>query len=237
MTLLLDRLQTSSAPPVIDRGEALATGLLVDAAFGTSAGVPFRSLRSDIFGVTTVPRTRQATSGTPAVADEVRTLRDAISATGVSRQQLARLVGVDRRSLSGWASGGIRPGPERLEALRTVAHVIAEMETERPGRVPELLTTQRGTFTLLDAVAAGRTRLELWRWWVQRAEANPTVVTRLRTSEPIWAAAAAALAAGRLSTPAREPVVRAAEVYEINPEDEAAAFAEPQQESGRRGYR
>lgn len=237
MNLLLDRPQTSSAPRPIRGGEALATGLLVGETFGTSAGVRFRPLRSGLFGLTTVPPAGRATGGMGAVPDEVRTLRDTICGTGLSREQLARLVGVDRRSLSGWASGAMHPAPERLEALRAVARVVAEIDAERPGRVPAVLSTERGTFALLDAVAARRTRLEQWRSWLRSAEAVATVTARPQTAEPIWAAAARALAEGRLAAPTREPVVRAAETYEINPEDEAALFVEPEHESGRRGYR
>lgn len=238
MNLLLAQPQTSSAPAVMSRrGEVLATGLLIDTTFGTSAGVPFRSLRSDVFGLTSVPVTRQTSGGTGAVSDQVRTLRDAICATGLSRQQLARLVGVDRRSLSGWASGAIRPVAERVEALQAVASVVAEIAAERSGRVSEVLLSERGSFSLLDAVAAGRTRLELWRSWIQRGESVATVTARSQTDDPIWVAAARALAEGRLAAPTREPVARPAETYEINPEAEATWFAEPEHESGRRGYR
>lgn len=237
MSSVLDRPQTSSA--AVDRAprEALATGLLVDAVFGTSAGVVIRTLRSDVFGVTTVSFAPPRTTQQAAVADEVRTLRDAVAAAGVNKQQLAQLLGVDRRSLSGWVSGEIRPTSERLDVLRAAARVVAEIEAERPGRIDEVLRSSRGTTMLLDAVASGQTRLEGWRTWLARSESPVTVTARRSTAAPIWAAAAQALAEGRLRAPSWERTVRPESAYEMNPDKEAAAFIEPPYEGGRRDYR
>ena len=237
MTLLLDQPQTSSAARLAPAREALATGLLLDAVFGTSAGVPFRSLRNDVSGITMVPASKPGTTHEITVAYQVRTLRDAIAAAGVSRQQLARLLGVDRRSLSGWASGEIRPAPERIDVLRTVARTVADIDAERPGRAPEVLSCARGTTTLLDAVARGSTRLDSWRSWLARSATAVTVVAQPRMAGPIWAAAASALAEGRLSAATCERTVRPESTYEMNPDNEAAAFAEPEYEGGRRRYR
>jgi hypothetical protein len=55
--------------------------------------------------------------------------------------------------------------------------------------------------------------------------------------EPMWAAAARAVAEGRIAEPVREPTVRPESTYEMRPDEEAAAFAEPEYESRRRGYR
>jgi DNA-binding transcriptional regulator YiaG len=238
MSLLLEQSQTSSTVPVRGKPrEAVATGLLIDAVFGTNAGVIFRSLRNDVFGVTTVPLSDPWTTAEKAVADEVRSLRDAICAAGISRQGLARLLGVDRRSLSGWASGEIRPARERVDALRVVARTVAEIDADRPGRVAEVMLTARGTTTLIDAVAAGRTSLDLWRSWLSRGAAAVTVTARPRAAEPIWTAAARAMAEGRLTAPTWERTVRPESTYEMNPHEEAAPFAEPDYESGRHSYR
>ncbi len=238
MTPVVERIQTSSGPAErVRRGETLATGLLVTTSWGTNAGVRPRALRSGPCGVTALPSTCPATAGSRTVAEEVRQLRDAIAAAGVTRAQLARLLGVDRRSLSGWVNGDVRPGPERLAALRAVASVIAQMQVEVPGRVPHVLLTMRGESTLLDAAATGAARLESWRTWLQRVEATSSAVGRPGGSAPLWAAAARALADGRLAKPPRQPVIRTPDTYEINPEDEAALFAEPDHQSGRRDYR
>jgi hypothetical protein len=55
-------------------------------------------------------------------------------------------------------------------------------------------------------------------------------------SEPMWAAAARALAGGRLTRPTWERTVRDPEVYEMDLQ-EAAVFDEEEPERGRRGYR
>lgn len=65
---------------------------------------------------------------------------------------------------------------------------------------------------------------------------DATVSSDLPRPEPIWAAAARALAEGLLSPPPRMPMVRPESDFEMNPA-EAAAFAEPEYQSRRRGYR
>lgn len=238
MSLVVDRRPTSSAPADRRRaGEALATGLLVDRMCGTSAGVRFRDFQGDARRVTSVPSIGPAQPRSRTVAEEVRHHRDSIAAAGVTRQQLAQLLGVDRRSVSGWVSGDARPGPERLAALRAVAAVICRIHVEMPGRVPEVLALRRGASTLLDATTAGLAKLESWRSWLGRAETTPSVAPRPGAGEPLWAAAARALGEGRLATPPRRPVIRKPDVYETDPNTGAELFAEPDHQSGRRGYR
>jgi DNA-binding transcriptional regulator YiaG len=237
VTLLMDRPQTSSALPAESAHEAVATGLLLDAVLGTNAGVRLRWLRNDAFGVTTVPPRQPATVEDVEIAEEIRALRDGIGALGVSRHQLARLLRVDRRSISGWVSGEIRPAPERVDTFRTVARALADMAADRPGRVPETLLARRDGVTLLDAAASGKTKLEGWRAWVSRGSTTVTVATRRREGEPMWGAAARAFEEGRLAVPTAQRTVRPASTYEMSPDEEAGAFAEPEYEVGRRGYR
>ncbi len=216
----------------------LVQGLLATAVFGTNAGI---SLGADVrhhgFGPTTVPAAGQVPAGGP-VPDEVRRLRDAVCGRGLSRQDVARGIGVDRRSLSGYASGEINPHPERLEALRILARVTSEIEAERPGRARGVLLSQRGDGTLLDAIASGQYALAAaWRTWVARLDAHVDVRPRGAAGEPLWAAAARALADGRLTAPARTGTVRGDDTYEMD-HTEASAFAdEPEPDTRRRGYR
>ena len=57
----------------------------------------------------------------PSQAEEVRQLRDAIQRSGnLSRQGIAAVVGVDRRSLAAWARGETQPSPTNLSRLRTL---------------------------------------------------------------------------------------------------------------------
>ena len=58
------------------------------------------------------------------LAEEVSRLRDQIiDVAGLTCQEIALAIGVDRRSLSGFARGDIRPTPPRLESLRLLAKV------------------------------------------------------------------------------------------------------------------
>ena len=67
---------------------------------------------------------------------EAAELRDNIEREGgLSRQEIATILGVDRRSLSGWASGETRPTQVNLRRLRCLAE-LARALSERG--VPEL---------------------------------------------------------------------------------------------------
>lgn len=91
------------------------------------------------------------------VADEVRGLRDEIQRSGgLSRSDIAQLVGVDRRSLSGWVSGKTSPSTINLNRLRTLAEVVRRLNHLG---VPELAVSMRDAETagvVTDAVRGGR---------------------------------------------------------------------------------
>jgi transcriptional regulator with XRE-family HTH domain len=214
----------------------IVPGLLVSALFGTNAGISLRAhLRHHVLGITTVPASEHRDVD---VADEVRRLRDDICRRGLTRQDVARGIGVDRRSLSGYASGEINPQPERLEALRNLARLTRDIEAEHPGRVREIVLSERGGSTLLDALAAGQFALAAaWRTWVAALRARVDIrPRRVEQAEPIWSAAARALAAGQLAAPPRAATVRADATYEMDTE-EAEIFDEAAIERGRPGYR
>jgi transcriptional regulator with XRE-family HTH domain len=239
MTTILDQPETTSAlPGSIPTAEiGVATGLLVSPDFGTSTGVVARRrLRPVGFVVTGDAVIEPLRPENPAA--DVRALRDRIASHALSKQEIARAIGVDRRSLSGFAKGDIRPSRERLEMLRTLADLADAVAMERPGRVREVLLTRRGRIALIDQLAtSGRSILATWRAWVARSEAIVTVTPRAAVrAEPVWAAAARALTEGRLSVPPRARTVRAESAYETDL-GEAAAFAEPDYRSRRRGYR
>jgi transcriptional regulator with XRE-family HTH domain len=240
MTRILDQPQTTSAlaGSVVHDDVTVATGLLVDADFGTNAGISTnRHVRPVGFVVTGIPRAVISALSADDSAAEVRTLRDRIIAYGFSKQEIARAVGVDRRSLSGYSSGEIRPARERLELLRILADLADAVAVERPGRVRDLLLSRRGRLSLVDQlVTTGRSILATWRVWVARSEAIVSVTPRVLQAEPLWAAAARALSEGRLTIPPRGHTVRPESTYEMDLE-EATAFAEPSYESRRRGYR
>jgi transcriptional regulator with XRE-family HTH domain len=97
-------------------------------------------------------------SPAPTAAEEVARLRDRIlEATGLSRQDIARGIGVDRRSLSGLATGEIRPTEARLRALQVLADA-AEWAAARYGaRAKDVLRTDAGKGAALDLIAEGHT--------------------------------------------------------------------------------
>ena len=213
----------------------LATGLLTGADFGTTAGlwVP-RRFDPIGFGVTSVPAANRLVDDPAA---QVRALRERVLACGLSKQEIARAVGIDRRSLSGYAKGDIRPSSDRLQTLRTLAELCEAITLERPGRVRDVLLSRRGRLALIDQVTtSGRAILMTWRVWVMRSEATVTVTQRRVQDVPVWAAAARALAEGRIQAPPRGHTVRPESTYEMDLV-EAAAFAEPKYRSKRRSYR
>jgi len=99
---------------------------------------------------------------TPAVtaAEEVARLRDRIGdAAGLTKQEIARAIGVDRRSLSGFATGEIRPTDARLQALQVLAEA-AEWTAARYGaRARDVLREDSGHGAPLDLIALGRSRV------------------------------------------------------------------------------
>ena len=232
MTDIQER-STTSLLSAVERDEIeLLPGLLVDAVFGTSAGVSLPSSPGKhVFGLTTVPTAARRKMA--VAADEVRQLCDDIRKRGLTRQEIARGIGIDRRSLSGYASGEINPRPERLEALRILERISREIDAERPKQARDVLLMPRGHETLLDVVASGHyAAATAWRTWIARLEALVEIRPRATKGDPIWSAAAKAFANGQLAVPARASTVRPSDAYEMDMA-EAEAFAE-EPEAGRR---
>lgn len=218
-------------------GAALHAGLLPATAFGTNSGIAdVVRWANQLELITTTPPVRR-TVALFGLADEVRELRDAICSHGLTRQDVARAVGVDRRSLSAWVRGEMRPGPERLRVLHTLARLVDTIASERPGRVRDVLLARRGATAVIDRVVTeGVHVLETWRA-ATRPEATVTLrSTAARAQEPIWAAAARAAAEGRLKPPTWERTIRPAATYQMDLE-EARASGEPEPKVRRRGYR
>lgn len=120
-----------------DRVGPVSTCVVTSVAPSTSWSLPFES-------------------PAPTAAEEVARLRDQIlEATGLSRQDIARGIGVDRRSLSGFVTGEIRPTEARLRALQVLADA-AEWAAARYGaRAKDVLRANAGQGAALDLVAEG----------------------------------------------------------------------------------
>ena len=242
MSLVLDLDPTTTtsgvAAKTLER-TAIASGLLITAVIGTNPGLTSSTdVYVDAFPVTGIGATLHIPHE-GAVAEEVASSRDHLGRLGLTRQHIARALGVDRRSLSGWATGQIRPTPERLGALRNLVALATTIEAERPDRVAEILLHRRGESDLVDQFARGpEEALQAWRTWTSHPAAIVTVSRRVAAEgrEPIWAAAARALAEGRLRPMERRPSVRADETYEMDLSDAEHFVEETQDRPTRRGY-
>lgn len=231
---LLDRPRTTSG--TTGHGpEVNIAATLLESDFGTSAGhVQAHRLRP-VGLATGVPAT-QLERPTDDWA-EVRALRDRIVSHGITKQEIARAIGVDRRTLSGYAKGDIRPSPQRLQFLRVLDALVEEVASDSPRRVRDVLLSRRGRVALIDQLLVhGRSTLSMWRNWVSRGEAVISVTERQVPGDPVWAAAARAVQEGRLGQPPRAVSVRPESTYEMDP-GEATSFVEPEYRSGRRSHR
>jgi len=100
-------------------------------------------------------KTKEQQIGIREPQKEVRRLRDEIQAKGaLSQQQIAQLVGVDRRSLSGWVSGDYVPSKVNIERLRTLR--VATNRLSHLG-APELAVSLRDAPTAGEVAVAIKT--------------------------------------------------------------------------------
>lgn len=227
-----------------DPGSLIVAPIELSSWLGTSANIcvidvsPWVSeTRARILGAdrTSWP----ATFSEPSVSksEEVERLRDEISKScGLSRQDIARAMGIDRRSLSGFVSGEIQPTPERLALLRVLADV-ATWTAERFGkRAREVLTANGEHGCPLDLVAAGLTDLH---GAIEAAARSAGVIARASVTirhrkhgEPLYLRARDVWS-GRADLPTRAGVLRDPEVYEQDLA-EAAATSEASGRARRR---
>lgn len=172
--------------------------------------------------------------------EETRRLRDEISRrTRLTRQQMARAVGVDRRSLTSWVNGSTTPGPDRLERLRFLAALVREIDALKPGRATEVVLARRQGRDLLDLVADGR--FAEAQNWQSMDTGEPSVRVFTRSVEarrpPLYAAALEAYLSGQLHTPPRARSVRERSDYEQDLDQAEAVFPDEPQSTRRGRYR
>ena len=175
-------------------------------AFGTSDRVGFRT-RCRI--APTVEQTTWIVTAhviARAISTEVGKLRDRISSlTGLTRQEIARAIGVDRRSLSGFVTGEIRPTEARIVALRTLADTADWSASQFGEHAREVLRGPSPESSPLRLIALGRT--DIRRELNAAAEqaglgvATPVRIQQRQTKEPLYVKASAAWSGkGRLPT-------------------------------------
>ena len=153
------------------------------------------------------------------LADEVGRLRDRIALrSGLTRQEIARAIGVDRRSLSGFVTGEIRPTEERLRALRVLADTADWSAAEFGERAREVLRGPDPDSSPLLLIATGVT--DLRRELHEAAERSGVVArtriatrTRDKSKEPLHIAASERWAQKR-NLPTRTGEARAQATYE-----------------------
>ncbi len=174
------------------------------------------------------------------VREEVQRLRDEIvRRTRLTRQQIARALGVDRRSLSSWVNGTSVPAPERLERLRYLSATVREIDALRPGQVTEVLLALRRGGDILDLIAHGSfDRVRNW----QTLEPGHTIVHIAnrqpeRNREPLYSAALAAFLEGRLRVPPRARTIRDSAEYEQDLQQADLLFQDDTQGPRRGRYR
>lgn len=202
----------------------------------TSAGVTESQAR--LFTYADVTPLLHGIAPVPAatgVAGEIAALRDEISRRAhLGRADLARALDVDRRSLSGWASGQIRPARGRVEALRLLARTVREIDAEMPGRARDVLLARRVGGDLLDLLAQGRH--DLVAQWRRLPVARPAPATSGPRRRPMYAAALDAVREQQPRRVTRRGTVRDDSVYEVDPA-EAAMFRDTEDDRSRRTRR
>ena len=141
-----------------------------------------------------------------AVSAEVENLRDRVSSlTGLTRQEIAKAIGVDRRSLSGFVTGEIRPTEGRISALRTLAETADWSALQFGEHAREVLRGLNPESSPLKLIAEGRTdiRREL-KAAAEQAGLGITTPARMQqrqAKEPLYVNASAEWSGkGRLPT-------------------------------------
>ena len=172
----------------------------------------------------------------PTAAEEVARLRDAISdAAGLTKQEIARGIGVDWRSLSGFVTGEIRPTATRLRALQALADAATWAASRYGARARDVLSHDAGAGSALDMLAGGRTDvfadLEAAAASLGLVRRGEVTTRSRRTGRPPLYLEAREAWADRVDQPAQGGEVRNQSVYE---QDLSEALPSPAHQQPRR---
>ena len=172
------------------------------------------------------------------VREEVQKLRDEIARrTRLTREQIARALGVDRRSLSAWVKGESTPGPDKLERLQLLADVVRDIDASKPGSATEILLSRSGGQDLLDHIASGRlAHASDWNSW---RGVGPSVraVRRRSAKRPLHQDALDAYLRGELRPLGRAATIRPESDYEQDLSQAEGLMPDEPVRKSRRGYR
>ena len=172
------------------------------------------------------------------VREDVQRLRDDVARrTRLTREQIARAIGVDRRSLSAWVRGVATPGIDKLERLQLLADVVRDIDATESGRATEVLLSRSGGQDLLDHIAAGHlSRAQDWKAF-QGTAPSVTIQHRPPKKRPLHQRALDAYLRGELHPIGRASTLRPESDYEQDlAQAERLMLDEPIRRS-RRGYR
>ncbi len=178
------------------------------------------------------------TSTPRPVREEVQQLRDEIARrTRLTREQIARALGVDRRSLSAWVKGESAPGVDKLGRLQLLADVVRDIDASKPGSATEVLLSRTEGRDLLDHIANGRLShardWHVWRWIA------PSVTTLHRRSakRPLHQNALDAYLRGELRPLGRAATIRPDSDYEQDLARAERLMPDEPVRRSRKGYR
>lgn len=178
-------------------------------------------------------------ASTPRPArEEVQKLRDEIvRRTRLTREQIARALGVDRRSLSAWVKGESTPGADKLERLQLLADVVRDIDASEPGSATEVLLSRAEGQDLLDHIASGR--FAHARDWQLLRGSSPSVriVHRRSAKRPLHQNALDAYLRGELRPLGRAATIRPESDYEQDLARAERLMPDEPVRRSRRGYR
>lgn len=172
------------------------------------------------------------------VREDVQKLRDEIARrTRLTREQIARAIGVDRRSLSAWVRGEATPSADKLERLQLLADVVRDIDATQSGRATEVLLSRSGGLDLLDLIAAGHlNRGHDWKV-LQGAVPSVTIAHRTARKRPLHQRALDAYLRGELHSIGRAATLRPESDYEQDLAQAERLMPDEPVRRSRRGYR
>jgi transcriptional regulator with XRE-family HTH domain len=179
------------------------------------------------------------TSAPRPVREEVQRLRDEIARrTRLTREQIARAVGVDRRSMSAWVKGDATPSVEKMMRLQILADVVRDIDATESGRSTEVLLSRSGGQDLLDHIAAGHvSNAHDWKGF-QGAAPSVTIVHRVPVGKrPLHQKALDAYLRGELRPLGRATTLRPESDYEQDLAEADRLMPDEPVRRSRRGYR
>ena len=175
---------------------------------------------------------------TRPVREEVQRLRDEIARrTRLTRQQIARAVGVDRRSLSSWVKGEATPSTDKFARLRILAEVVRDIEATESGGSTEILLSRSGGQDLLDHIAAGQFQVA-WEWQSFRGTLPSMTIEQHHrpTKRPLHLNALNAYLRGELHPLGRAATLRPETDYEQDLTEAERLMPDEPVRRSRRGY-